>query len=66
MYRVAKLDDLPADVHPPVARLLIRDKDAIEVAHESLLRQWLSLRNWLTEDLDKLFLRDAIRRAAAE
>jgi hypothetical protein len=71
MRQVARLDDLPADVHPLVerlveARLLIRDKDAIEVAHESLLRQWGSLRNWLTEDLDKLFLRDAIRRAAAE
>ena len=71
MRQVARLDDLPADVHPLVerlvdARLLIRDKDAIEVAHESLLRQWLSLRDWLTEDLDKLFLRDAIRRAAAE
>jgi WD40 repeat protein len=71
MRQVAKLDDLPADVHSLVerlvdARLLIRDKDAIEVAHESLLRQWPSLRNWLTEDLDKLFLRDAIRRAAAE
>ena len=71
MRQVAKLDDLPADVHPLVerlvdARLLIRDKDVIEVAHESLLRQWRSLRNWLTEDLDKLFLRDAIRRAAAE
>jgi Novel STAND NTPase 1/TIR domain/WD domain, G-beta repeat len=71
MRQVAKLDDLPADVHPLVerlvdARLLIRDKDAIEVAHESLLRQWRSLRDWLTEDLDKLFLRDAIRRAAAE
>jgi len=71
MRRVAQLDSLPADVHPLVdrlvdARLLIRDKDAIEVAHESLLRQWRSLRDWLTEDLDKLFLRHAIRRAAAE
>jgi hypothetical protein len=71
MRQVAQLADLPADVHPLVerlvdARLLIRDKEVIEVAHESLLRQWVSLHNWLTEDLDKLFLRDAIRRAAAE
>jgi WD40 repeat protein len=71
MRQVAKLADLPADVHPLVerlveARLLIRDKDAIEVAHESLLRQWPSLHGWLTEDRDKLRLLENIRQSAAE
>jgi hypothetical protein len=71
MRQVAKLAELPADIHPLVerlveARLLIRDKDAIEVAHESLLRQWPSLRGWLTEELDKLRLRETIRLSAAE
>jgi len=68
---MAKLAELPADIRPLVehlveARLLIRDKDAIEVAHESLLRQWPSLRGWLTEDLDKLRLLETIRYSAAE
>ena len=71
MRQVARLAELPADVHPLVerlvdARLLIRDKDAIEVAHESLLRQWPKLRGWLIEDLDNLLLRDSIRRLADE
>jgi hypothetical protein len=71
MRQVAKLSELPAEVHPLVerlveARLLIRDKDFIEVAHESLLRQWPSLHSWLTEDLDKLRLLENIRRSAAE
>ena len=71
MRQMAKLVEMPADVHPFVerlveARLLIRDKDAIEVAHESLLRQWPSLRGWLTEDLDKLRLLGTIRHSAAE
>jgi WD40 repeat protein len=71
MREVAKLDQLPADILPLVerlveARLLIRDKDAIEVAHESLLRQWPSLRGWLTEELDNLRLRETIRLSATE
>lgn len=71
MRQMAKLGELPADVRPLVerlveARLLIQDKDAIEVAHESLLRQWPSLRGWLSEDLDKLRLLGNIRHAAAE
>ncbi|MGH8567248.1 MAG: WD40 repeat domain-containing protein, partial [Gammaproteobacteria bacterium] len=71
MRQVAKLGELPAEVHPLVerlveARLLIRDKDFIEVAHESLLRQWPSLHSWLTEDLDKLRRLENIRRSAAE
>ncbi len=71
MRQVAKLGELPAEIHPLVerlveARLLIRDKGLIEVAHESLLRQWPSLQSWLTEDLDKLRLLENIRRSAAE
>ncbi|MDQ3564278.1 MAG: hypothetical protein M3436_09100 [Pseudomonadota bacterium] len=71
MRQMAKLGELPAEVHPLVerlveARLLIRDKDFIEVAHESLLRQWPSLHSWLIEDLDKLRLLENIRHSAAE
>jgi hypothetical protein len=71
MRQIAKLGGLPVDVHPLVerlveARLLFREKDFIEVAHESLLRQWPSLHSWLTEDLDKLRLLENIRRSAAE
>jgi hypothetical protein len=71
LRQVAHMRDLPSDVRPLVerlveARLLIRDKDAIEVTHESLLRQWPSLRGWLTEDHDKLRLLENIRQSAAE
>jgi len=71
MRQMAKLGELPAEVHPLVerlveARVLFRDKDFIEVAHESLLRQWPSLHSWLTEDLDKLRLLENIRHSAAE
>ncbi len=71
LRQVAEFERLPDEVKPLVerlvdARLLIRDRDAIEVAHESLLRQWPSLSRWLTEELDKLRLRETIRRSSAE
>ena len=33
-------------------RLVIVDRDTIEVAHEALLREWPRLRTWLDEDVD--------------
>jgi hypothetical protein len=32
------------------ARLLIRDRDTVEIAHEALLRGWPRLRSWLSDD----------------
>ena len=71
MRQVAKFSTLAAEVHRLIerlveARLLVRDKDDIEVAHESLLRQWPTLSGWLTEEKDNLRTLEKIRSAAAE
>ena len=79
--RAARWDELPADAHALLdrmidARLLVRDvrrlddgdHDAvvIEVTHEALLRQWPPLVTWLDADADALKALDAARRAASE
>jgi len=75
MRRVAQLDEFPASARAMVerlvaARLLVADRrsgaDVVEVAHESLLRQWPALTAWLQADADDLKLVDAIDRAAGE
>ena len=38
----------------------------IEIAHESVLRMWDSLKGWLDDEADNLKIRDAIVTAAAE
>ena len=52
------------------ARLLVADRrsgaDVVEIAHESLLRQWSTLMAWLQADADDLKLIDGIERAARE
>lgn len=64
--------NLPEDVRPFVdrlvkARLLTQNEgDTIEVAHESLLRQWPSLYGWIKEERDNLRLLENIRQSAAE
>ena len=51
-------------------RLLVADRRGgnvvVEVAHESLLRQWPPLTAWLQEDADDLRVADAVERAADE
>jgi hypothetical protein len=73
--RVARLDEFPQNSRAMVerlvkARLLVADRrsseDVIEVAHESLLRQWPALMAWLQADADDLKLIDAVERAAGE
>ena len=36
------------------ARLLTLDRDGVEITHEALIRCWPRLREWLTEDRDRL------------
>ena len=52
------------------ARLLVVDRrqgvDVVEVAHESLLRQWHSLLAWLDADAADLKLVEEVERAASE
>ncbi|MBH0122230.1 TIR domain-containing protein [Rhodococcus sp. CX] len=74
MRRLARWSDLPAPSRPlldaMVARRLLvkgeRDGDVVvEVALESLLRQWTDLAGWLHEERDSLREADALERAAA-
>jgi formylglycine-generating enzyme required for sulfatase activity len=75
MRRVARLDEFPQDSRGIVqrlikARLLVADRrsgaDVVEVAHESLLRQWSALMEWLQADSTDLKLAETIERAAGE
>jgi len=75
MRRVARLDDFPPASRAMVerlveARLIVADRrsgiDVVEVAHESLLRQWPALTAWLQDDAEDLKIVAGIERAATE
>jgi WD40 repeat protein len=73
--RVANWSELPPDSHELIdamvaRRLLVKDErdgqTVVEVALESLLRQWDSLAKWLREQAVGLKSADSLDRAAAE
>jgi WD40 repeat protein len=73
--RVAQLDQFEGSSRAMVdrlveKRLLVRDQRSgqvvVEVAHESLFRQWAPLANWLHSAADDLRIVDAVERAAGE
>jgi formylglycine-generating enzyme required for sulfatase activity len=75
MRRVARLEEFAPSERAVVerlveARLLVADRrsgaDVVEIAHESLLRQWPPLTEWLKLDAENLKLLDAIERAASD
>ena len=75
MRRLARWHDLPTESHPLIQamvekRLLVkgtRDTQVmLEVALESLLRQWRELAAWLREEGQDLKDGDSIERAAAD
>jgi formylglycine-generating enzyme required for sulfatase activity len=75
MRRLARIDELPQGTVSIVqrlveARLLVVDHrsgaDVLEIAHESLLRQWPALGAWLQADADDLKAVDAVERATRE
>lgn len=45
-------------------RLLVVDRDTIEVAHEALLREWPRLRSWLDDDAQGRLLHRRVTEAA--
>jgi DNA-binding SARP family transcriptional activator/energy-coupling factor transporter ATP-binding protein EcfA2 len=47
-------------------RLVTKTKDAVEVAHEALLREWPRLRGWLEEDVQGRMLQRHLIAAARE
>jgi WD40 repeat protein len=72
MRRVARYEDLPVDSRPLVdalvaKRLLVKDQRdgqvVVEVALESLLRQWDELAGWLREQRHELQVADDVERA---
>ena len=73
MRRVARWSDLPPESHPLLEafiakRLLVRDERdgevVVEVALESLLRQWDALAEWLRIEAGDLKSADGLERAA--
>jgi formylglycine-generating enzyme required for sulfatase activity len=75
MRRVAKLTEFSGETSAMVerlvaARLLVVDRhdgaDVVEIAHESLLRQWPELTEWLRLDGENLKVIEGVERAARE
>jgi WD40 repeat protein len=77
LRRVARWADIPADSRALLGRfiekrlLVIRGDPyggevSVEVAMESLLRQWDTLTGWLDEERENLKKADALERAAAD
>lgn len=75
--RVARLEDIPKNArrllgHLVDQRLLSTDisqetgERTIEPAHESLLRQWDTLSDWLVEETEDLTMAERVRRAAKD
>ncbi|MQY27387.1 nSTAND1 domain-containing NTPase [Nocardia aurantia] len=73
MRRIARWDELPEEAHRLLGgfvdkRLLVKDRRdgevVVEVALESLLRQWDSLAAWLSAQADDLKAVDRLERAA--
>lgn len=69
--RAARYDMLPSEALPLVdaliaERLLTRDNDTVEPAHEALLREWKALTQWLAEDREQLITLEGVQRAAAD
>lgn len=74
LRRVARWSELPAQAHPLIdafvaRRLLVKDVRngavVVEVATETLLRQWDRLSSWLSEEAHALSEADTIERAVA-
>ncbi|QFS91107.1 translocation protein TolB [Mycobacterium sp. THAF192] len=74
LRRVARYQDLPESSHPLIdamvaRRLMVKDtrdgQTVVEVALESLLRQWDDLAGWLADQRHHLKAADDIERAAA-
>ncbi|WP_327096568.1 TIR domain-containing protein [Nocardia vinacea] len=82
LRRIARWSDLPPDARPLIdrfvdSRLLVKDhringgddrgwETVVEVALESLLRQWDDLAGWLREEADDLRTAENLERAAAD
>jgi energy-coupling factor transporter ATP-binding protein EcfA2 len=67
--RVELLDGRDAEVvlnRLAEARLITLGENSVEVAHEALIREWPTLRGWLTEDREGLRIHRRLTEVAAE
>ncbi|MFC0541480.1 nSTAND1 domain-containing NTPase [Kutzneria chonburiensis] len=47
------------------ARLVVADRESVEITHEALIRSWPRLRRWLSEDREGLRIHRALTEATA-
>ncbi|HEY0499674.1 MAG TPA: helix-turn-helix domain-containing protein [Kutzneria sp.] len=47
------------------ARLVVADRESVEITHEALIRSWPRLRRWLSEDREGLRIHRAVTEATA-
>jgi formylglycine-generating enzyme required for sulfatase activity len=47
-------------------RLLVQDKETIEIAHEALIREWKTLKDWIDEDRKFQVKKERVERAARD
>ncbi|MCS0639862.1 helix-turn-helix domain-containing protein [Streptomyces sp. LP05-1] len=59
-------DPTPVLEHFARARLLVLDHDTVEIAHETLIRHWPRLRDWLAEDREGLRLHRELTQAVRQ
>jgi class 3 adenylate cyclase/WD40 repeat protein len=65
---LGRTDDAGADILQRLAerRLVVIGEDTAEVAHEALIREWPTLREWLAADREALRLHRSLTEAASE
>ncbi|MEU5599270.1 XRE family transcriptional regulator [Streptomyces sp. NPDC020298] len=59
-------DPTPVLEHFARARLLVLDHDTVQIAHETLIRRWPRLRDWLAEDREGLRVHRELTQAARQ
>jgi WD40 repeat protein len=69
--RVADVGSLPPAIQPLLrqlvdARILTTDATTIEISHETILRRWPPLQEWIAEKRENLVRLDGVERAASE
>ena len=60
------IDSVLAALSGQSARLIVVEEETVEVAHEALLRNWITLRGWLDENREGLKVHRRLTEAAKE
>ena len=62
----AQVDAVLRALSGPEARLIVIDEGSVEVAHETLIQQWKTLRAWLEADREALRIHRHLTESAQE